>query len=393
MSAKNIFLKMIVPLLVIALGVGIMMIMTRSRTGPVKEERTFPGVLVKVMEVKKEDTEVSVRGTGTVKTSQEVTVSSQVSGRITYVAPRMVAGGFFSKGDILLRIEESDYRLALRQAVALRARSEYDLATIESQALVARTEWERIYNDKEATPNPLVLFEPQLKNAEAALDSASAAVEQAKLNLERTVIRAPFNCRVRSEDVDPGRYVKSGDRLGIIAGTDSAEIIVPLSMNDLRWLEIPRTGKGEKGSPVTVYVNTGASLYEWAGHLVRSTGEVDPKSRMMQVVVEVTDPYGLKGKKEGTGADLVTGTFVDVEIRGKKLRDVFIIPRPAIRDDSTVWIMDGENKLRIKKVIILRAEKEEVIISGGLKDRDMLILTNISGAADGMKLRVAGAGE
>ncbi|NIO19864.1 MAG: efflux RND transporter periplasmic adaptor subunit [Candidatus Aenigmarchaeota archaeon] len=296
-------------------------------------------------------------------------------------------GGFFQKNEILFEIEDSDYRLALEKAKAVKAKAEYDLATIESQARIARREWKKINNDSQTPPNPLVLYEPQLKNARAALISASAAIEQAELDLERTKIKAPFNCRVRSEDIDLGQYVRTGDRVAELAGTDTAEIHVPLSADDLRWLHIPLYGKTHNGSPAYISVHIGGKQYTWQGRVVRSTGEVDPKSRMMQLVVEIKDPYGIIEQKDPAHPVLASGTFVIVQIRGKTLKDVFVIPRIAFRDNSTVWLMNKENKLRIKNVIPVRIEKEKVIIGKSLDDGDMIVLTNISGAADGMKLR------
>ena len=79
----------------------------------------------------------------------------------------------------------------------------------------------------------------------------------------------------------------------------------------------------------------------------------------------------------------------EVIIKGKTLKDAFVIPRTAFRDNSTVWTINNENKLTIKKVKALRLEKERVVIGEGIDNGDMIILTNLSGAADGMKLRTA----
>ncbi len=387
MSQKRTFVKVVIPIVVIIVGIIIMKTLITRRAEPRKEVKRDLGVLVELLKVKKENTEIVVRGTGTVEAAQEVTVTPQVSGRVTYISPRMVVGGFFQKDEILFEIEDTDYRLALERAMAARAKAEYELATIESRAHIARTEWERINKNKQTPPNPLVLFKPQLKNAKAALSSASATVEQARLDLERTKVKATFNSRVRSENIDLGQYVKTGTTVAVLAGTDTAEIGVPLPLDDLRWLNIPRLGEKSKGQPAFARLSIGGKLYEWQGHVVRSTGEVDPRSRMMQLVVGIKDPYGLKEKKDPGGPALAVGTFVDVRIKSKLLKNVFIIPRIALRDNSTVWIMDTEEKLQIRKIVSLRMEKNRVIVGEGLVDGDMIVLTNLSGAANGMKLR------
>lgn len=387
MSRKTTLLKIAIPVIIIATGIIIMRTLISTRPAPNRESKADPGVLVEIFTAVKEKTEIMVRGTGTVEAAQEITVIPQVSGRITYVAPHLNVGGFFDKNAVLFQIEDTDYRLALDRAISVRAKAEYDLATMESQALIARTEWDRINQNNDTPPNPLVLYEPQLKSARAALASASAQIEQAQLDLERTKIKAPFNARVRSENIDPGQYVRSGNSVAVLAGTDRAEIAVPLPLDDLRWLKIPRYGERQNGADAIVGLTIAGESYEWHGHVVRSTGEVDPKSRMMQIIVEIKDPYRLKEKKDLSTPALAAGTFVDVMIKGRMLKDVFIIPRAVFRDNATVWIMDKENMLRIKKVAPLRVEREKVIIGNGIKDGELIVKTNISGAADGMKLR------
>jgi RND family efflux transporter MFP subunit len=391
MNQRSNFLKklllILAPLAIIVGGVLVMWLMISLRSAPQKEVRTDPGILVKVLEAHQKDTVVIVRGTGTVEAEEEVSIIPQVNGRIIKVSTELHVGGFFKKGEVLFEIEDLDYRLALEQAMAARAKAEYELATIESQAKIARTEWEHINKDASSPPNPLVLYEPQLKSAKAALASSTASVRQATLDLERTKIKAPFNARVRSEDVDPGQYVRTGSIIVILAGTDTAEISVPLPMDNLQWLKIPRHGQDSSGASAEVNMNVAGKQYRWTGHVVRSTGEVDPKSRMMNIVVEVDDPYALKGGRSAEGPALAVGTFVNVEMKGKNLKNVFIIPRIAFRDNATVWTMDETVKMKIKKVRTVRIERDEVIIDKGIENGDKIILTNISGAANGMKLR------
>lgn len=383
MTTKKIF----IPIIIILLGIVIMAALIVSRPEPKKEIKTDPGVLVQLLEVKKETFRIEVKGTGTVTAAEEVTINPQVSGRIVRVSPQLAVGGFFRTGDILFEIEDTDYSLAIDRAKASRAKAEYDLATIDSQARIARTEWERLNQNVQDQPNPLVLFEPQLKNAESALASADASVKQAELDLERTKIKAPFNCRVRSENIDLGQYVRSGSPVAVLAGTDSSEILVPMTRDALQWLTIPRNGNKDKGSSAVVSFNIGNKLYEWQGRVVRSTGEVDPKTRMMKLVVMINDPYGLENGSAASKPPLVQGTFVEVRFAGRELDNMIVIPRTALRDNSSVWVMDNENKLIIRKIVPLRIEHDQVIISDGIAEGDRVILTNISGAADGMKLR------
>ncbi len=387
MSKKNKFLKIVVPIIIIVLGAVIMKTMIARRQAPVREVNEDPGILVEVLKAEKQNISITVRGTGTVEASREVSIIPQVSGSVISVSPSLVVGGFFRKGETLFEIEDVDYRLAVEQAESAKAKAAYDLATMESQARIARTEWERLNSDSGAPPNPLVVYEPQLKSARAAFASANAQLEQAKINLKRTNIKAPFNARIKSENVDPGQFVRSGSSVAVLSGTDSAEIAVPLSADEMRWLEIPGYGEQQNGAEASVHIDIGNEAYAWHGHVIRSSGEVDSRTRMMDIIVEVKDPYGLDKKKNTGYVSLASGSFVEVHMMGKKLQGVYKIPRSAFRDNATVWIMDKDNKMRIIEVSALKVESDAVIIDKGLNNGDMIVMTNISGAADGMKLR------
>jgi RND family efflux transporter MFP subunit len=380
-------LKTGIPVIIIIAGAVIMMALISRRPAPVREIKKDPGILVEVIRAELENSEVIIKGTGTVEASKEVSVIPQVSGLVIYTSPNLNVGGFFEADEVLFGIESTDYELALEQAKSAKAKAEYELARIESQAQVARSEWELIRKNSHAPPNPLVLYEPQLKSAKAELASASARIEQAKIDLERTKVRTPFNARIRSESIDIGQYVQAGSGVAVLAGTDSAEITVPLPLDDLRWLNIPRQGERHKGADSLVRLDMGDITYEWHGSVVRSAAEVDLKTRMMRIMVEVKDPYGLE-KESSFPPSLAAGSFVDVHIKGKRLEDVFILPRSAYRDNSTVWIMDDDNTLRIREVTPVRIERENVIIRQGIDEGELVVKTNIAGAANGMKLRV-----
>ncbi len=392
MSSKEKLIKIALPLIIILTGLGITAALIANRSGPEKEIKDDRGALVRIRTVKKQDRRVIVRGTGTVQAAQEVKIIPQVSGRAVWISPSMAAGGFFGEGDMLFEIEDTDYRLALEKAEAARAKAEYELAAAEGRARVARMEWKRLAGEGSEKPNPLVLYGPQLKNARAELASADASIKQAELDLARTRIRAPFNCRVRQENLATGQYVRAGESVAVLAGTDTAEIAVPLPLEEIYWINIPRTGTGEEGASAKVVINSRIGRYEWNGRVVRSTGEVRQKSRMMNVVISVNDPYGVDGAGGPDGPSLATGRFVEVFLEGKMLAGVISVPRTAMRDNSSVWIMDEENRLRIRPVNVIRYEQGDALVAEGLEDGDRIVLASLSGAADGMKLRVVTEG-
>ncbi|MGV1100800.1 efflux RND transporter periplasmic adaptor subunit [Thiovibrio sp. JS02] len=385
MSPEHKATKILLPIAIILAGLVVTVLLIKGRPAPAKKVETDNGALVQLLTVKPRNLHLEIEGTGTVQPRQEVSITPQISGRVDFVDPRFVAGGFFQEGELFFTIEAADYALAVERARAALAQAEVALATAQGRAKIARLEWEQLKNQGQEA-NPLVLHEPQRKEAEAVLASARAALRQAELDLDRTRLTAPFNCRIRNESIDLGQYVKSGTGYAAIAGTDAAEIVVPLALPDMAWLNVPRAGQRNAEGEATVLLTVSGREYSWPGRLVRSLGEADVQGRMSRVVVEVPEPYA-DSADQPTRPELAPNTFVRVRLRGRALKEVFTLPRSALREGDTVWLMDRENKLRIRPVQVLRLEKERVLLGKGLSEGDRVVLTYLSGAADGMRLR------
>jgi len=388
MAATHRLRKILLPILILAAGVLVMRALIVSRRPPAKEAQAKVGVLVEVMPAVKVDQRVVVRGTGTVQAARETGVVMQVGGRINEMAPGFAAGAFFKAGELLFAVEAVDYELAVARAQAAVARAASNLDTTKARSRVAALEWERQHPGE--SPDSLVVFRPQVQEAEAGLEAARADLRQARLNLHRTRVVAPFNCRVRAEQVEIGQFVGIGANVATLAGTDLAEIVVPLPIDELRWLRIP-TGKAARGpaASATVRMTDGAQTHEWQGQVVRSLGEVDAKGRMVRVVVQVADPYNFQDAKERTGPALIPGMFVDVLLHGAEVAGVYALSPAALRDDSTVWLMDGERKLRVQPVHLARLQEGMAWIDSGLQDGDQVVVTALPGGAEGMQLRLA----
>jgi RND family efflux transporter MFP subunit len=387
MSTKSKLLKILVPICIILLGVLGTIVLIKARTEPQKTPSVKKGALVQVMELSLESRQVVVHATGTVEASQRVEIVPQVSGRVDKLAPAMVAGGFFRKGELLFRVEDIDYRLAVDRARAAVAKAEFNLAREEGSARVARQEWDRLQADNIENPNPLVLNEPQLNNARAELVAAGAALRQAEVDLERTSVKAPFDSMVTAKNIDLGQYVRAGTGVAMVSGTDLAEIIVPLPPDEAGWLDIPMSGRKEPGSKVVVRHATGGREYTWEGRVSRSLGVIDPVSRMARLVVEVSDPYNLRGSRPADQPALAMGMFVEVNFLGEPLTGVIAIPRRAVHENNTVWLMDEDNTLRMRRIEVLRMEQNQVLVREGVVAGERLVLTKLSGAVEGMPLR------
>jgi RND family efflux transporter MFP subunit len=376
-----------VPLLIVLIAVGATVLLVKSRQQPRSEEIPYLGPLVEVVELAKTSRQVIVRSTGTAQARHEVDITPQVKGRVSELSEQMVAGGLFRKGEQLFAIEDVDYKLAIDLARANLAQAELELLRNENLAAVARKEWQGLNPEASAEPDPLVVYEPQMKSARAQRDAAQANVRQAELNLQRTRVFAPFNCYVRSEKLDIGQFLSVGSPVATVAGTDQMEIVVPLSLDQLAWLEVPRKGLSQKGSRANVELQSGGRTFSWQGEVTRSMGEIDPRNRMVRVVVTVAEPFSANEKEPNPLNNLVPGMFVEVFIHGAELADVVAVPRGALRDNNTIWLVDNDNRLQIREVEVLRRERDEVLVSTGLAAGERMVLSNLSGAAEGMLLR------
>ncbi|MCF6178898.1 MAG: efflux RND transporter periplasmic adaptor subunit [Geopsychrobacter sp.] len=386
-TAKRNHLTWILPVLILILALLATRAVIKSRKAPEKREQINLGLLVETIPVVLSQHQARIIANGTVRPEREVTIAAEVNGSLSWVSRRFVEGGFFLKGDKIFEIDPRDYQLALQRSTAEHAKAQASLQTEAEQAEIARREWERIELPDKGEPGALLLRQPQLLSAKAALSAAEANIQQAQLNLERTSIRAPFNGRLRSKNVDLGEYVRSGNPLAVIASTKQAEIIVPLPLTDLQWLAIPRAGSKDKGSRCRLSIQIDGQRYEWQGVISRAFGEIDPNSRMAKIAILVENPYLLGHKPADRSFPLENGLFVHVEISGADLGQLASLPRSALRDGNVVWLADDMNRLEIRPVHVLRRQQETLLIDEGLKGGERLILTNISGVAPGMKLR------
>lgn len=384
----------IMPFLIVIGGIGLTTYLASLSKSPEKQDVVVVGALVEVEAARHGDRQVLVRAFGAVQPAQEIALTPQVTGCAVWISDNFVAGGFCKKGEPLIRIDPADFELQIEQSKAGVAKAEYDLSMIEAQAKVARDEWDKLQRSgaelpsefqlADTRPEPLAFYEPQLKNAEAALKAAQAMQKQMELNLERTVLHAPFDCRVRSERADVGQLLRSGESVGTLFATDRVEVLVRLPIAELAWIDVPaQNAEATEGARAKVTLQMGETRHEWDAVAVRSLGEVEASGRMVGVVFSVMNPFSAKAG----GPQLRVQDYVEVEIEGGVAKNVVTIPRAALRRDNQVWI-EVDGALRIRNVEVLRLSADEVFVSKGLDDGDRLIMTGLSAVVEGMPVRV-----
>jgi RND family efflux transporter MFP subunit len=393
------WMRRLLPLLVLVFGIIAAVVIVKSRKKPKRKEPVALGALVETIEASRAERRVAVVSHGTVQPARQLIISPEVAGKVRWANPGLVVGGLLKKGTVLARIDPVDYTLAARKAKAQIAQTQRSLAEARSNAQVARREWKILGKRAGVKPTDLTLGKPQLAQAEAALAAAKADLKQARVRVGRTILRAPFDMRVRKENIETGQYVTPGMQLATVFGTAKAEVHVPLKVDDLRWIDVPKLRFGSDGkakrsgrsSVAHVRLKVGGKTYTRTGRVERSLGEIDPTGRMTRVVVVIDDPYNLERPEQAAyRPDFQVGSFVEVAIDGRKLDNVIAVPAEAIRIGSVVWLAKA-NKLEIRKVQIARLNEKEALVVGGLEAGEKIITTPLPKPINGMKLRLKGA--
>jgi RND family efflux transporter MFP subunit len=380
-------LQALIALVFLVLGILAVYFLIKLRKPPQKVEQEVLAPLVKVQQLHKQDIKMVVSGYGTVSARVQTDIVPEISGKVVNVNQQLKAGGFIPAKEQILKIDPRDYELAVQQAQALVADAQVKLDIEIAEAEVAKKEWQDLHPNTEPT-SLLVLREPQIKQAQAALTSTKAQLATAELRLERTNVFLPFDALIISEKVDLGQYVVAGQSVGVAYGTEVVEIEVPLEDKELAWFNV-----FEDSNAVDINENenkTGASVktkfagveQTWNGYVVRTTGQVDRMSRMVSVVIEVPNPFDTSSGKP----PLLPGAFVEVFIEGKILKDAIAVPRDALHDDNKVWLVN-DGHLQIRPLEILRADKDFAYISSGIEDKAMIVTSSLDTAIEGMKVR------
>lgn len=373
------------PLLLIAGFAAAIFALVASAPQPERANPQPRPVAVFAAPVERTDVQLTVLTQGEVSPRTQIDLVPQVSGRIVYVNPNFIEGGFFEAGETLIQIDDADYRLAVTRAQSQVAQARQLLVREEAEAELAADEWAQL---GEGEASALTLREPQLAQARAGLAAANAQLQEANLNLARTRVSAPFDGRVRAKGADLGQYVTPGARLGQVFSTDIVQVRLPLTDDQLSMLNIPIAFQAidpALAPEVTLSAMLAGQRREWTGHLVRTDSAIDPQTRVLYGIAQVNDPYGAAAQENGS--PLPVGLFVDAEITGRTVSDAYVLPRSALRGSDEVYVASEGGTLSVRHVNVITSNREQLIVSGGVDETDMVITSPIRAASDGMRIR------
>ncbi len=349
---------------------------------PERVEPEAVATAIRTTLISKADVRLIVRSQGTVTPRVESTVIPEVSGRIRWISPNLVPGGYFNFNDILVKIDDQDANSTVERNKASLSRSK---AEAEHSAFELRR-LEQLVKNKLTSQSTLESAIRAKRVSDAVLKESEIALKQALRDLLRTEVRAPYSGLVRSKSVDVGQFVSRGSPIAQIYSSDAVEVRIPLADSQLAYLDLPLGQRGELPealrSNVTLSTHYGGQYYEWQGKLVRTEAEIDTRTRMVYAVVRVMeDP-------ESTNPPLPVGLFVHASIEGRIAKDVVVLPRAVLRNQSQVLVVDENNRLRYRDVELLRFDRDEVIISSGLRNGEIVNLSPLQTVIDGMRVKL-----
>jgi RND family efflux transporter MFP subunit len=377
-------LKIIAPVIVLVVSIGVVQALSAAKPAPEKKEESQRLVSLYVDEVTSDEVTIAVQTQGEVRPKTEIDLIPQVSGRIVAISEAFAEGAEFGPGETLIKIDDTDYKLAVVRAEARVAGARVALERELANAKIKKEHW--LDKRTEGEPTPFALNKPQVAEAESLLLAAEADLEEARLNVARTEISVPFLGHVRTRNVGIGQFVTAGTSLGKVFSTDVVEIRLPLTDAQLTELNLPMGFMADSfNAPIVQFTaNVGNRAHQWTGRIVRTHASVDQQTRMIYAVAEVEDPYGLGADR---GTPMAVGMFVNAEIAGIHSQPAMVLPRLALRSADKVYVVNANNRLEIRTVEILSTSEETVLVSNGVKVGDKVVTSTIPAAVDGMEVR------
>ncbi|WP_158969744.1 efflux RND transporter periplasmic adaptor subunit [Paraglaciecola sp. L3A3] len=348
---------------------------------------TKPQLTVEVVNLQPQQYQVIVDSYGTVQPKTQSALVAQVSGQINYVSPQFRNGGFFSKGDVLVKLDQRDYLADKQIAEASLLSAQQKLLEEEANSKQAEIDWQRLGNGQPASD--LVLRKPQLAAAKANLLSAEAQLARAQLNLERTKITAPYDGRILSQLVDFGQVLANNSKLAEIYSTDSVEIRLPINNSDIDLINFPeefRINNPELPSIEANFTSSLTSNQHWVGQITRTEAAIDASSQQLYIVAQIKDPYN---PTIHPGTSIKIGQYVSAKVQGKTINNAIVINNNAIYQGSYVYVVE-DDLLKRRDIKIRWQNSQKTIIEDGLSANDVLVTTPLGQVSSGTPVAISG---
>ncbi len=374
--------RIILCLVILAVGAAGFVVLKKMKKPPRQVEAVERPLAVQVLQVHPQQVPVVLSGFGELKSRSVVPVSAEVSGRVVSTLDDLQVGSVVDRGQVICTINDQDYRFELEAAQAR-------VKSLSRDLELARKEFARVsglYRDKKVgSVSSVEKAERAVNSIINQLSQVRLAKEMAALHLERCTIRAPFTGRISELQVKEGEYVTPGRKLFTLVDDADREVQVSLDSREaVRWLRFKTRSDrpGWFGLPEKM----DCSITWTEDSRVRGTGRLDrvvrfdPGTRTLVVAVRLD-------RDENPGFPLVTGMFCRVEIQGTPLEKVFVLPRQAVSFEGIVYLV-RDNRLHSRKVAVAREQDSRVLVSEGLKEGEVVILTRLENPLENTLVRI-----
>ena len=372
-------IKYIRPIFIIGFGLAVAYFLYWLGQTKPQSISAAPPIEVEVEILTPTNHQILISSTGTTQPITQTALTSEVGGEIIYRSKKFSEGSSVIEGEILAKIDDTDLQLQYNNALLQLRTAEVQSEVQKAEAEVAEEAWEKI---GEGTAKDLTLKKPQLKQVEAALNVAKAQVESAKKKLDKTDITAPYTGRIQSVSIDLGSTILPGQPVGVIYTANQIEISLPVKDSDLAFLDIPMDGRklsDNEKSLVTISTPYKGKVQKWEGNIERVDGVIDPVTRMIKIIASFKNEF-----LEENQTTLPIGLFVEAEINGKFLENVFIVPNVSLTTNNEVLIVDRNNQIEMRKIVVLKKLKDSVIIKDGLSIGERIIVSKLNIVTAGM---------
>lgn len=352
-----------------------------------RPDESAPLISVETMTLTERRFQIRINSFGRIQPHTQGQLVSQVAGQIVAVSPSFRDGGFFQKDEVLAQIDARDYRIQLEIAAAELADAKVEYA--EQQVLAKQAAEDRKLVRNKGAISDFALHIPQLAAAEARIAAANARLDQAKLDVERTQIRAPYSGRILTKNVDIGEVISANTSLARIYAVDLVEVRLPIKNSELGFLDLPEQyASGPSAQPtlseVVISNGLGGETQLWSAKLVSTAGAIDEQSQQLYVTARIEHPYQ---QDDSNRRPLKIGQYVTAEIAGKQIAGALIIPNAAVYQGSYVYLYE-DGLLQRREIEVAWQNEHEALIRSGLAAGDQLVLTSLGQVSSGTRVKL-----
>jgi len=304
------------------------------------------------------DVQLELDSQGMATARRRVSLTMETGGQIIELAPEFRNGGWAEEGMPLVQLDPEPFALEVTQHRHQLQAAKLHLDHTKANASVARR-----LADRQATD--FALHKPQLAEAQARVDAALSALRMAERRMELATLRAPFSGRLEKVSLTAGQYIAAGQVLGTLFSSDQMEVRLPIQDSWLRLLDLPSQEVAQDlNIPVRLQGSFGGQSHVWAGVIRRREGGLNA-NQMTWLIADIAVKPG--------EFSLEPGVYVAASIKGRKLTNVMVLPRTALINDQSVWVITNEQMLQRKKVEWLYRDNEFVYVSKGLQPGEQVL--------------------